>query len=283
MNVDDRNNLRLQNQRLKKEIRDLLAVGEIARTITSTLLIEEVLRHILNGIRRVLALDRVLLGLINSEKQVEEVKLAIGVRGINLQDACWKVSKSDPVWKRLLGNKSSLIIQSSDRFSAPEFISRAFTEDFVKVPMVVKGEIIGTIMGERVSSGISSRDVRLLEICAEYAGIAIENGRLYYDVIRSEEELRKAQTQLVEAERMAVIGQVAVSIKHEINNPLCNISLMAQMLRRTLQSKAPDLLPLVENMDQNVQRIQQVTEKISGLKNSALTEYLPNQLMIDLK
>ena len=67
--------LRKQNRSLKKDIQDLLAIGESARSITSTLLIEEILRGILTGIRDTLGLDRVLLGLVNAEKQIEEVKV----------------------------------------------------------------------------------------------------------------------------------------------------------------------------------------------------------------
>lgn len=278
-----RRRLLRRNRKLRKEIRDLLAIGELARTVTGSLLIEEVLKRILSGIRSVLGLDRVVLGLINTGSGTEEIKLAVGVYGLELKDACWSVQEQDPVWSHLLEKQTPLVIAPSHLATLPDFVRRIFNHAFVKAPMIVKGQVIGTIMGERTSQAIGPRDLWLLEIFAEYAGIAIENGRLYYDVIRSEEALKRAQKQLVEAERLAVIGQMAVSINHEINNPLCNISLIAQTLKKELENRSPELAARMEGIRESVERIQRVTQRLSELKNADPVEYLPNRLMINLQ
>ena len=276
--------LRKQNRSLKKDIKDLLAIGESARSITSTLLIEEILRGILTGIRDTVGLDRVLLGLVNSEKQIEEVKLAIGVRdlGLDLGQASWSITPGDPVWARLQADSRPHLVDVKTGSLLPDFVRSTFSKSFVKVPMVVKDQLIGTVMGERPSQPITSRDLRLLQIFAEYAGIAIENGRLYYEVIKSEEELLATQNQLLEAERMAVVGQMAVSVRHEINNPLCNISLITQLASAELGQTEPRLATLLGDIESNVHRIRDVTERLSGLKKASVTEYLPSKYMIDL-
>lgn len=284
-NTEEKNTqLRKQNRSLKKDIKDLLAIGESARSITSTLLIEEILRGILTGIRDTLGLDKVLLGLVNSEKQIEEVKVAIGVRDVRLDlgQASWSITSSDPVWARLQADSRPHLVDVESNSLLPDFIRSIFKKTFVKVPMVVKDQLIGTVMGERPSRPITSRDLRLLQIFAEYAGIAIENGRLYYEVIKSEEELMATQNQLLEAERMAVVGQMAISVRHEINNPLCNISLITQLASAELGQTEPRLATLLGDIESNVHRIRDVTERLSGLKKASVTEYLPSKYMIDL-
>ena len=278
------NQLRKQIRSLKKDMTDLLAIGESARSITSTLLIEEILRAILTGIRDTLGLDRVLLGLVNAEKQTEEIKVAIGVRNVSLDlnQASWSITPGDPVWARLQADSLPLLIDSEECALLPDFVRSMFSKSFVKVPMVVKDQLIGTVMGERPSRPITSRDLRLLQIFAEYAGIAIENGRLYYEVIKSEEELIATQNQLLEAERMAVVGQMAISVRHEINNPLCNISLITQLASAELGQTEPKLATLLGDIESNVHRIRDVTERLSGLKDASVTEYLPSKYMIDL-
>ncbi|MFZ0430506.1 MAG: GAF domain-containing protein [Acidobacteriota bacterium] len=275
--------LKLVNQQLQKEIRDLLVIGEVARSITSTLLIEEVLGEILRGIRETLALDRVVLGLVHYEGGYEEVKLGIGVSGAEVKKARWTMDDADPVWKRLKDERMPILVERSREAGLPEFIHNIFPDEFVKAPMVVKGEIIGTIMVSASSRDISTRDMRLLRILVEYAGIAVENGRLYYDVIRSEEELRKTQEQLLDAERLAAIGQLAVSINHEINNPLCTINMSSQLLRLDLEKSAPELIERLDGIENAVQRIMEVTQRVSKMNKLRSTEYLPNQMMIDLK
>lgn len=271
------------NEQLQKEIRDLLVIGEVARSITSTLLIEEVLGEILRGIRETLSLDRVVLGLVHYEGGYEEVKLAIGVSGEAMKKARWMIEETDPVWKRLKDQRMPILVDLHREKGLPEFIQRVFGDEFVKAPMVVKNEIIGTIMVSASSRSISPRDLRLLRILVEYAGIAVENGRLYYDVIRSEEELRKTQEQLLGAERLAAIGQLAVSINHEINNPLCTINMSSQLLRLELEKRAPDLVERLDGIETAVRRIMEVTQRVSKMNKLRSTEYLPNQMMIDLK
>ena len=49
------------------------------------------------------------------------------------------------------------------------------------------------------------------------------------DVAAANEELRTVQAQLIEAERMAAIGEVVASVAHGIRNPLANIRASAQV------------------------------------------------------
>jgi GAF domain-containing protein len=268
---------------LQKEIRDLLAIGEVARSITSTLLIEEVLGAILRGIRQTLSLDRVILSLVHCEAQHEEVKLAVGVPIDAIRKARWPISAESNVWQELQSEMAPIIIDPGRKTELPSFIREVFESEFVKAPMIAKGEIIGTIMVSRIGRPISERDLNLLRILVEYAAIAVENGRLYYDVIRSQDELEKTQEQLVDAERLAAIGQLAVSINHEINNPLCTINMSAQLLRIELAQRSPESLSRLDGIEQAVQRIMNVTQKVSKMSKLRSTEYLPNQMMIDLK
>jgi hypothetical protein len=271
--------LRLENRKLRKEVKDLLALDQVARTITSTLFIEEILTTVMTGIREVLGLERVVLCLVNSQTGCEEVKLSIGVDYAEMRQAEWPIRDEDRVWRMLLQKKSPLIIRPSR--DLPAFVRRIFPGAFLKSPMVVKDHVVGSIMADRQVGGLSRKDLRCARRFAEYAAIAIENGRLYYEVIQSEEELKRAQKQLVEAEKMAAVGSLAISVRHEVNNPLCNISLLSQILKKEV--KDPRLVRHLEEIDNNVRRIQEVTERMVGLRNPNYTEYLPDQMMIDLK
>ena len=47
---------------------------------------------------------------------------------------------------------------------------------------------------------------------------------------RMEDELRKTQTQLVQADKMASLGKLAAGVAHQLNNPLGGITLYAQLI-----------------------------------------------------
>lgn len=273
--------LRKRNRRLNAEVKLLGDLGSVVRTVTSSLYIEEILTSILSGLKKALSLDQVVLGLVSGDPPREEIKLAMGIDG-SISKAEWPFEATSHIWQDLKERKRPILVDPRKQKSLPEFVRAIFQGDFLKVPMVVKGEILGTIMCARDSKRIGRSEFRILGTFAEYSAIAIQNAKLYFDVLQSESELREAQQKLVTAEKMAIVGHMAVGINHEINNPLCNISLIAQTIAEKLPDR-PKLQGLLGNINDNVGRIQKVTRKISSMTNAQLTEYLPNQMMVDLQ
>ena len=93
-------------------------------------------------------------------------------------------------------------------------------------PIFTKGRLIGLfILGEKRSEDIYTEDeFSLLEIIFSQAGTSIENARLYKRVQEQMEELKRNQSeQLMQSAKLASVGELAVSVAHEINNPLTGI------------------------------------------------------------
>jgi two-component system C4-dicarboxylate transport sensor histidine kinase DctB len=78
---------------------------------------------------------------------------------------------------------------------------------------------------------------------------------------KTELALRQTQNELVQAAKLAVLGQMSASISHELNNPLAAIRSFADNGRRFLSKHK------VERADENLSRISALTDrmaKISG-------------------
>jgi DNA-binding response OmpR family regulator len=64
--------------------------------------------------------------------------------------------------------------------------------------------------------------------------------------IRALLRIKELQRKLIESERMAAIGQIALTIRHEINNPLTAIVGQSEMILKKDKSISPDIRELLE-------------------------------------
>jgi signal transduction histidine kinase len=111
-------------------------------------------------------------------------------------------------------------------------------------------EVIGTICSfNRTPRQFMPYEVNTVELFAERAATALDNYHLYQrqrrfnevlesEVIARTEELRTAQAQLVERERLAAIGEFTAMIMHEIRNPFTTMKMGLHSFKRLALDEA---------------------------------------------
>jgi signal transduction histidine kinase len=119
-------------------------------------------------------------------------------------------------------------------------------------PLLRDDASIGAISLRRREAGaFEPRQVDLLKTFAAQAVIAIENVRLFTELRESLERLKAAQANLIQAEKMASLGQLTAGIAHEIKNPLNFVNnfagLSVELLDELKQAAAPVLVGMSED------------------------------------
>lgn len=116
----------------------------------------------------------------------------------------------------------------------------------------------------------------LVPIYISYGALAIAVGWL-------SQQLHDYYHRLIRAERLAAVGEVAVTIRHEVNNALAAIVGEAGLLRDTAQGLSPEDRKGVETILEMANRISADLRKLASLADAPAVSYQGDVRMINLR
>lgn len=99
---------------------------------------------------------------------------------------------------------------------------------------------------------------------------------------QSNEALLQAQAQLVDKERLAAVGQVVVSLHHQILNPLTGILCALQVLKDGVVSPEQQAHAMAE-AEAAARKVEQIVRRLADLRRAAGTPYVGTTMMLDLQ
>ena len=142
-------------------------------------------------------------------------------------------------------------VLADPNYRASEYQRLGDYRTMLGIPLLREGVPIGVfILTRQQVRPFTDRQIELVTGFADQAVIAIENVRLFDEVqVRTRElaasldDLRTAQTRLVQTEKLASLGQLTAGIAHEIKNPLNFVnnfsSLSAELIDELDEMLAP--------------------------------------------
>ncbi len=95
-------------------------------------------------------------------------------------------------------------------------------------------------------------------------------------------EIRKAEDQRVEQEKLRAALEMAGAVSHELNQPLQSISSISEILKMKYTDK-PDILKKSEMIMAQLRRIGRLTEKLRHLPRYITREYVDNIRILDIE
>jgi two-component system NtrC family sensor kinase len=235
----------------------------VASRLSRSLDVEEVLKTALTALTHVTGHEISSLHLLSPSGAALHLR---GDRGLTeeLREANATLPIGEGAIGRVASTGQTLVVKDAATSpltlpSARRAVEAAGIRGFVCVPIRAQGRVLGTLsLGRQVPEPFSVEEVRLLEATADQIGVALDNARLYSETRRQLEELKRTQAQLIHAERLAAIGELAAGVAHEINNPLTTILGEIQLLLlEELPARARERLKIVVEEGARTARIVQ--------------------------
>lgn len=188
--------------------------------------------------------------------------------GIVQLDPSLKIISANQAFGTFLGYQpNELVGKSVLEFTHPEdldeskkFVDRIQNADF-SIKRFEKRYINKS--GKVVWVSVNSRSVQLVEN-GEFSVFSVMED--ITEARNIEEELRLAQLKLVSASKMALLGEMASGVAHEINNPLAIISGKIFMIRKYLQDHLIDPIKLEADLNVVERSVFRISKIVKGLR-----------------
>lgn len=259
----------------------------LVQTLNATLVLSQVLEQVLDAVMRITKAERGFLLLADatsngSFEKVAGLQVRVARRKGGPAPSSEAHGLSTSVVRRALETGETVATgnaQTDPDIGGAQSVIALDLRTIVCIPLrSPRNEADGTgapaILGalyvdnQETSAPFSTESLRTAEALARHAALAIENAQLFEREQRNLDELRQAQTRLLQSEKLATIGQMAAGIAHELNTPLTYIMGNLELL----QARGPS-----EPQREMLDAVAKGAERIKTLAHSLLAFSRPSQ------
>ena len=245
-------------------------VAEIASLCRGKALNEITFRHVIELIKPLIPFDAATLYLREHWEAPGRVCAYVGAK-IELPNPFALILESSLSGDKDDGRKPLLLEDTEAiKFYSP-------SSDFATLlvsPLVIESRAIGLLVsGSHNKRMFSQKHLKLMGIISDQLALSVERQiherrieAKNQDLEKAHAELKEAQEQIVEQEKIAAVTELAATINHEINNPLTTILGNAQFLRVFSGSESKDMDERLERIEKAAMRISDINRKLLNIE-----------------
>ncbi|MFT3691860.1 MAG: ATP-binding protein [Kofleriaceae bacterium] len=241
--------------RLAARMREIVALHDAGRAVSSVIDLDQVSRKIVDAVARTFDVQLASLWLTDFDKlrpSAARARRADVSSALATDEALAAAEHLRPVIERVRDDRKPVRMTKAaeDPVHGAAAREAGALGPLVAMPLDRKNRVVGVLAVARGAAAreFSDADLNLLTTFADQAGAAVENAQLYREVRGASEELdrkvklrtaeltainselgraladlRETQAQLVLSERMAGLGILVAGVAHEINSPTAAI------------------------------------------------------------
>ena len=289
---------KISQQQIEKRNIRLNILNSISETVSSSLNLDEILSSAIDKILEVLESDSIRIYLMDDKKQILNL---VAHKGLSTKLISEPFMKSRNPGDGLLGQtildgKTRLVdnyLRSQDSYVDSMIEEGLHTTAYI--PLSTKGQLIGVMcVSSHYPVDLAAEYIEFLTAIGNQIGVAVDNANLYKNIKQAYEDLKDAQEQIVQTEKLASLGKLAATIAHEINNPLAAvltyIRLMIKLIDRNRFSRErlEDISRYLATMESEIARCGEIVKNLLAfsrqskitIKSSSITDIIDRTLFL---
>lgn len=276
--------------RLQRRSKELEALVRIGGEFNQRLGLSELTSLILTLARDEFEADHVELYLFDDRQQlIFYHNLASGAQ--TLEAARNQLMRSDTLAGQVFRTGEPVLVTDTRlEDSSAGFLASLGLRAAIAAPLKHHGRLLGILtVAHQDPENFGESDLRMLRSIGEQAALAVRNAQLHADlqsyaqnlesmVEARTRELREAQEQLVQNEKLAALGRLAAGIAHEVNNPLQPILNCLEVAIEDIENNQLVDMESLRVAEREVQRIKTIVSKLLDFSRPSTAESVPVDL-----
>ncbi|MCR4417525.1 MAG: ATP-binding protein [Ignavibacteria bacterium] len=243
----------------------------IVQKINNSLILEEVLNLVMYNAIKLARAERGFLLLLDDSNDLR-YKVGMNINGEFLPEEDFEISKSVVKDAFDLGETIYIEDARADRnFQSRQSIMNLELQTIICTPLITNGEKIGVIYvdSKKLTNLKKSETIRMFEILAGHAAIAIRNAKLYHNLDRAFNEVQEMHEKLIKSERLVLKKELNAQIGQEVQNFVHLALLENESVLKRIQRINENQPVDGETLEQLIQKLEIASESIRKIQRYA--------------
>jgi signal transduction histidine kinase len=219
----------------RRRLAELSALRDVSLQMTSTLELDRVLDAICANVMSLTAAEDTHIYLYDAEQDTFTKSVALWRSGLRTPAA--SQTQHGALIDRVRHTGRPMVIDNipqHELYATSEALKTG-VKSIAGFPLKRAGQVLGVFtVAYLVLHRFGEDELRVLNLLANQASIAIDNALAYQKLQAALAERERTQQALIRSESLAAVGQLVAGVAHELNNPLASVSSLIQSALETI-------------------------------------------------